>query len=64
METREVYFERERGQVRTEFYDFENLQAGTEIDGPAVILTPVTTIAIHPKQRATIDPYKNVVIMP
>jgi N-methylhydantoinase A len=62
--TRDVYFERERGQVPTAFYDFEKLHAGSEITGPAVLLTPVTTIVLHPGQHGTIDPYKNVVITP
>ena len=46
----------------TGIYRYDSLESGNEISGPAIILTPVTTIVIQPGQRAGVDPYKNIVI--
>ena len=59
-EQRNVYFEEYRDFVRTKIFDFEHLKPGIEIDGPAVIETPVTTIVVNPKDRATVDEFHNV----
>jgi N-methylhydantoinase A len=59
---REVYFGASENFVSTYIYDFDLLYPGNVIQGPAVIETPVTTIVIHPNQRATIDEYKNTII--
>ena len=59
-EERNVYFEEYRDFVRTKIFDFERLKAGVEIEGPAVIETPVTTIVANPKDGATIDEFHNV----
>src|SRR6266542_617400 len=59
-EERNVYFEEYRDFVRTKIFDFERLRPGVEIEGPAVIETPVTTIVANPKDRATIDEFHNV----
>ena len=61
-ETRDVYFEENRGFRPTNIYDFERLGPGNEIAGPAVIETPVTTIVINPKDRAIVDEFRNVAI--
>jgi N-methylhydantoinase A len=57
---RDVYFEEERKFVPTRVYDFSKMQPGVEFDGPAIIETPVTTIVVNPKDRATMDEYFNV----
>jgi N-methylhydantoinase A len=59
-EERNVYFEEYRDFVRTKIFEFERLKPGVEIEGPAVIETPVTTIVANPKDRATIDEFHNV----
>ena len=46
----------------TPIYWGERLQAGNSIQGPAIIQVPVTTIVVHPGQRARLDPYGNVLI--
>jgi N-methylhydantoinase A len=61
---RDVYFEEERKFVSTRIYDFTKMQPGTELDGPAIIETPVTTIVINPQDRAVMDEYFNVRIRP
>ncbi|MGH7888122.1 MAG: hydantoinase/oxoprolinase family protein, partial [Candidatus Binatia bacterium] len=57
---RQVYFEEYRDSVSTRVYDYGRLQPGSEIAGPAVIETPITTIVINPKDHAIIDEYFNV----
>jgi N-methylhydantoinase A len=58
--TRPVYFEEDRDFIPTSIYDFERMCPGMNIGGPAVIESPVTTIVINPKDRATIDDLLNV----
>ena len=57
---RKVYFEEGRDFIATKIYDYGRLAPGSEISGPAIIETPITTIVINPNDRATIDEYYNV----
>jgi N-methylhydantoinase A len=57
---RRVYFEEARDFIPTRIYAYERLAPGSEIDGPAVIETPITTIVVNPNDRALIDEYFNV----
>jgi N-methylhydantoinase A len=57
---RRVYFEEARDFVPTKIYDYDRLAPGSEISGPAVIETPITTIIVNPKDRAMVDEYLNV----
>ena len=57
---RKVYFEEHREFVPTKIYDYGRLQPGSEIAGPAIIETPITTIVINPNDRAIVDEYLNV----
>ena len=43
-------------------YRYDLLTHGHEVTGPAIIVTPVTTIVVQPGQRASLDAYKNVII--
>lgn len=43
-------------------YDFERLQPGNIIRGPAIIWTPITTVVTNPGQITRVDEYKNLVI--
>ena len=43
-------------------YDFELLGAGSDLKGPAVIWTPITTVVVAEGQCAHVDKYKNLVI--
>jgi len=60
---REVYFEEEKGFVKTRIYDFDRMKPGMEIPGPAVIETPVTTILVNPRDRAVMDGFRNVKLL-
>lgn len=57
---RRVYFEEYRDFVETHIYDFARLAPGNEITGPAIIETPITTIVVNPRDRATVDEFLNV----
>jgi hypothetical protein len=35
------------------------MEPGNEIEGPAIVWTPITTIVLHPGQIATADEYRN-----
>lgn len=55
-----VYFQEGGDFVPTQIYDFDRLTAGSDISGPAVIETPITTIVVNPKDRAFVDEFLNV----
>jgi N-methylhydantoinase A len=57
---RDVYFEEHNDFVPTAIYEFDRLESGNEIPGPAVIETPVTTIVVNPKSRASMDEFRNI----
>ena len=57
---REIYFDEYARFVSTNIYDFSRMTPGTEISGPAIIETPITTIVINPNDSATIDEFLNV----
>lgn len=55
-----VYFQENGDFVATKIYDFDRLTPGSEIVGPAIIETPITTIVVNPNDRACIDEFLNV----
>jgi N-methylhydantoinase A len=57
---RKAYFEEARDFIPTKIYDYGRLAPGSEISGPAIIETPITTIVINPNDRATMDEYYNI----
>jgi N-methylhydantoinase A len=57
---RKVYFEEARDFIPTQIFDYGRLAPGSEIAGPAIIETPITTIVINPNDRAIVDEYLNV----
>ncbi len=57
---RTVYFEEYRDYVATKVYDYDRLAFGSEIFGPAIIETPITTIVVNPNHHAIVDDYLNV----
>ena len=58
--TKEMQFQPAGCRLDAPIYAFEDLTSGDEIEGPAVILTPVTTIVVNPGDIAQIDQYNNV----
>jgi N-methylhydantoinase A len=59
---REVYWESAGEYLPTDIYDGEKLANTMEIDGPAIVQAPETTITVRPHQHATIDEYQNIII--
>jgi N-methylhydantoinase A len=55
-----VYFEEQRDFMPTKVYDYDRLAPGSEISGPAIVETPITTIVVNPNDRAMVDEYFNV----
>jgi N-methylhydantoinase A len=43
-------------------YDLESLRPGNEVEGPALIWSPITTVVLHDADRAKVDGYGNLVI--
>lgn len=60
VERRRAYFGKAKAFREVNCYDFERLRPGHQIEGPAIIWTPITTIVVNPGQRASCDAYRNV----
>ena len=46
----------------TDIYDFERLESGNTLYGPAIIESPITTILISGGNKGIVDRYKNIII--
>ena len=56
-------FEISKGEMtRGQIYDFDRLKPGNIVKGPAVIHTPITTIALHSGHTAKMDQWRNIVV--
>ncbi|HZS02503.1 MAG TPA: hydantoinase/oxoprolinase family protein [Chloroflexota bacterium] len=51
-----------RAEPRTPVYRLPGLRAGNELDGPAIVETPTTTILLPPGYKGAVDEYLNFVI--
>jgi N-methylhydantoinase A len=60
--TRSIFDATSGGMTEGEIYDFTRLSPGMELSGPAVIHTPITTIALHGGHRARMDRWRNIVV--
>jgi N-methylhydantoinase A len=60
--SREVYWDDLNAFRMTQIYDGLGLKEGNEIDGPAIIEYPDTTVLVHPGQLGQIDAYGNLII--
>jgi N-methylhydantoinase A len=59
---REVYWRELGGKHSTDIYRGEDLGAGSEVAGPAIIELPVTTVVLPPGANAKVDSLGNIVI--
>jgi N-methylhydantoinase A len=60
---RRPIFVEARGRLfESDIYDFSRLSPGNHLKGPAVIHTPITTIAVQEGQTARMDGYRNIVL--
>jgi N-methylhydantoinase A len=59
---RDVLVVARKGLGRAAIYDFLKLRPGNVIEGPAVIQTPITTIAVGDRQTAQLDGFRNIIV--
>lgn len=59
---RRIWVEGRNSMVEADIYDFDKLQCGNIIEGPALAHTPITTIALQDRQRGRLDGHKNMII--
>jgi N-methylhydantoinase A len=59
---RDVFLQKLGGFVNINIYDFDKLQSGNVIPGPAIIETPITTVLIDGDQTGRVDQYLNIII--
>jgi N-methylhydantoinase A len=62
VDRRAIYVPRRGGMCSADIYHFDRLAPGNIVDGPAVILTDITTIVIQDGHRGYLDELRNVVI--
>lgn len=60
--SRRIFVERRNSLADGAIYDFDRLKPGNRLEGPAVIHTPITTIAVQEGQTARMDGYRNIVL--
>lgn len=58
-ETREVFWEEFQGYHPTKVYEYDRLDCGSVLEGPAIIEAVHTTYVIAPGYRFTLDKYRN-----
>ncbi len=59
---REIFVDARDGMAEADIYDFERLAPGNLVRGPAIIHTPITTIALQDAQTGRMDEIRNIVI--
>jgi N-methylhydantoinase A len=59
---REIFVAVENRMACASIYDFTKLDPGNSIQGPAIIQTPITTVAIQNRQTARMDEFRNIVV--
>ena len=59
---REIFVDARDGLARANIYDFDRLNPGNVVEGPAVIHTPITTIVLQDRQIGRMDAYRNIVL--
>jgi N-methylhydantoinase A len=62
MGRRKIFVDAKSAMVESDLYDFNKLEPGNVVKGPAVIHTPITTIVLQDRQTGRMDAYRNVVI--
>lgn len=61
-ETREAFCFAADDRVQFAVYDRDDLAPGTELDGPAIVREPTTTVVFHSDQALSVDEYGQLVI--
>ncbi len=62
--SRQAYFTApDRGFRDTTIYDYDRLQPGNRLAGPAIIETPFTTVVVPAHVQAELDEYRNIILL-
>ncbi len=62
--SRQAYFTApDHGFRDTTIYDYDRLQPGNRLAGPAIIETPFTTVVVPAHVRAELDEYRNIILL-
>jgi N-methylhydantoinase A len=59
---RQVYWHELGGQHRTPVYHGERLAPGSEVQGPAIIDLPDTTLTVRPHDRVHVDRFGSLIL--
>jgi N-methylhydantoinase A len=59
---RRIFVAAREAMYEADIYDFERLEAGSTVEGPCVIHTPITTIVLQQDQIGSLDSYRNVIV--
>jgi N-methylhydantoinase A len=59
---RRIFVDARNALAEADIYDFVKLAPGNKLRGPAVIHTPITTIAVQEGQTARMDGFRNIVL--
>ena len=59
---RNAFFRKYNDYIATNIYDYDKLQAGNIVEGPAIIEAEDTTVVITPEQKGYVDQYLNIKI--
>jgi N-methylhydantoinase A len=59
---RPIFVEAKGGMAPADIFDFQRLEPGNVVMGPAVIHTPITTIVLQAHQTGSMDGYRNIAI--
>ena len=62
MGERPIFVDARNGMAKAGIFDFNRLEPGNVVQGPAVIHTPITTIVLQDKHTGRMDAYRNVII--
>ena len=59
---RDAFFRKLGSYMSTNIYDYDKLESGNIVEGPAIIEMSDTTVVIPPGEKATMDEYRNILI--
>jgi N-methylhydantoinase A len=57
-----AYFGREKGFMNCPIYDRARMNQGYQLEGPAIIEDPITTIVVYPEHQAEVDGMGNIIL--
>ena len=59
---RDIFVEVRDGFVSADIYDFDKIEPGNVIKGPAVLHSPISTIVLQESQAGRMDEYRNIIM--